>query len=224
MLSRLLRETGGDSITQPMSWLEISGPVPPEKQVVQYLASVATPSKARAEQEKAAQAAAEEQTQQRVREARETGRREGEIAGRNAAAAEMQAVMQQLAASIKELAEYRPRLRRDAEQDLVRLALAIARKIVNRELSVDPDSIAGLARMGLEKLRVNEVMRVRVHPQHQGALKEYLTRTGALHIDVVASPAQPRGTLIIETTRGDLDVSADTQLAEIERGLTDRLR
>jgi flagellar biosynthesis/type III secretory pathway protein FliH len=41
---------------------------------------------------------------------------------------------------------------------------------------------------------------------------------------VSADPAQERGGVIFETSRGKLDVSIGTQLREIERGLTDRLR
>jgi flagellar assembly protein FliH len=111
-----------------------------------------------------------------------------------------------------------------AESDLVRLAISIARRIVLRELSVDPETIAGIARVALDKLRMQETTRVRVHPEHKGPIQEFLAKSGAAHIEVAGDPAQPRGGVIFETTRGNLDVSADTQLREIERGLTDRLR
>jgi flagellar assembly protein FliH len=224
MLSRVLRLDAGAAAT-PMNWLEVAKPVPPERQSIQYIPAAPPPrSKAQVEAETAAQATAEAQIEHRVREAREMGRREGEIAGRQAAGAEVQPVLLALGAAIREIAELKPRLRKEAEGDLVRLALAIARRVVNRELSVDPEAITGLIAMGLEKLRLNEVTRVRVHPQHQAALKEYLGRTGAMHVEVNVNAAQERGTAVIETIRGNLDVSAETQLAEIERGLTDRLR
>jgi flagellar assembly protein FliH len=223
MLSKILRENGAGAST-PMNWLEVSAPVSPSQQAIQYIPASPPPrSKAWEEREQATLAAAEAQIEKRVREAREMGRREGEAAGRQAAEAEVQPVLQKLAVAVHEVAELRPRLRKQAEADMVRLALAIARRIVNRELSVDPEAIVGLIRMGLDKLRLNEVVRIRVHPHHQAVLKEYLARSGALHVEVISNAAQAPGTAVIDTSRGDLDVSVETQFGEIERGLTDRL-
>ena len=42
-------------------------------------------------------------------------------------------------------------------------------------------------------------------------------------IVVAPDPAREPGTVIFETERGDLDASVESQLREIERGLTDRL-
>jgi flagellar biosynthesis/type III secretory pathway protein FliH len=41
---------------------------------------------------------------------------------------------------------------------------------------------------------------------------------------VVPDAARELGSVVFETERGSLDASVDTQLEEIERGLTDRLR
>jgi flagellar biosynthesis/type III secretory pathway protein FliH len=41
---------------------------------------------------------------------------------------------------------------------------------------------------------------------------------------LVADKTLDRGAAIFETNRGNLDASAETQLLEIEQGLTDRLR
>jgi flagellar assembly protein FliH len=223
MLSKVLRQDGAGAGT-PMDWLEVSAPVSPEQQAIQYIPAASPPrSKAWAEREQATLRAADAQIEKRIHEAHEMGRRKGEAAGRQAAAAEVQPVLQRLAAAIQEVSELRPRLRKQAESDLVRLALAIARRIVNRELSVDPEAITGLVRMGLDKLRLNEVVGIQVHPHHQAALKEHLARSGAMNVEVSSNAAQERGTAVIETTRGKLDVSVETQLGEIERGLTDRL-
>src|SRR5690348_3508828 len=77
---------------------------------------------------------------QRLREAHAAGVREGEAAGQRRAAAELQPVIARLVRSIDEISGLRPRLRREAERDVVQLALAIARRILARELSVDPDA------------------------------------------------------------------------------------
>ena len=160
--------------------------------------------------------------ERKVQEARETGRREGEAAARQAAQTQLQGVLQKLTVSIQETVDLRPRLRREAEADLVRLAVAIARRILNREVNTDPEAIGGLVRVGLEKLRSQEVTRLVVHPEFQKAIQELLQRQGVAHVEIAADPAQDRGTVIFQTNRGNLDLSIETQLREISRGLTDR--
>jgi flagellar assembly protein FliH len=216
-----------------MDWLAVTGPVPPERESIQYLPPPLEPelqtiSGEEIARERAAHAAERAGMEQRIRQAheagRQEGRREGELAGREAAAGEVQPVLQKLSGAIAEIAGFRPRLRQEAETDVVRLSLAIARRIVNRELNVDPEAIVSLVRAGMEKLRLQEVVRVRVHSQHQDAVRQYLARVGAGNVEVTSDGLQERGSALIETTRGDLDVAVETQLMEIERGLADRLR
>ena len=137
----------------------------------------------------------------------------------------MPRVLERLAHSIDELASLRPRLREQAEAGLIRLAVAIARRVVRRELTVDPDAITGLVKAALEQLAAHEGVRVRVHPEHEGTVRACLAGAGgAADIEVIGDQALERGSAVFETARGTLDASAETQLAEIERGLTDRLR
>jgi flagellar assembly protein FliH len=160
-----------------------------------------------------------------VAEARQAGRNEGEAAARRAAEADLRPVIDRLARSIEELASLRPAALAQAEANLLKLALAIARRVLHRELSIDPEAVEGLVRVALEKVRVEEVRRVRVDPAHAAALKAALERLpGARGIEIQADPRLERGGVVLETGRGNLDASVDTQLAEIERGLTDRLR
>jgi len=162
--------------------------------------------------------------EERVKEAHAAGFREGEAAGRNRAAAELQPVIERLERSITELSGLRSRLRREAEGDLVRLALAIARRILRRELAVDPDAIHGLVLGALEKLQGQETCRVRVHPAHASMVSACLRQTAAAApVEVVADASRELGTVIFETERGSLDASIESQLREIERGLSDRL-
>ena len=157
-------------------------------------------------------------------ETRETAFREGEAAGRAQAQAEMRPMLEQLARTGKELAALRPRLREQAEEDLVRLAVAIARRVVRRELTVDPQTITGLVKAALEQLAAGETARLRVHPAHEAIVRTFLADGGRAAISVSSDAALAPGGAIFETARGNLDASAETQLAEIERGLTDRFR
>lgn len=167
----------------------------------------------------------ERQCEQRLREARAAGVKEGEAAGRSRAQAEMQAALDRLARSIDDVGSLRARLRAEAEADLVRLSLAIARRILRREISLDPDALHGLILGALAKLQGQEIARVRVHPSHAASLAACLKQNlNAEHVEVVADPSREAGSVIFETPRGNLDAGVESQLAEIERGLADRLR
>ncbi len=72
----------------------------------------------------------------------------------------MQPVLERLARTIEELGHWRARLRREAEGDMVQLSLAIARRVLRRELAVDPDAMHGLVLGALEKLQAQEICRV----------------------------------------------------------------
>jgi flagellar assembly protein FliH len=161
----------------------------------------------------------------KLREARAAGVREGEAAGRSKAAAEMQPVIDRLTRSIEEISGLRARLRREAEQDLIRLALAIARRVIRRELAVDPDALHGLVLGALEKLQGQEICRVRVHPSHAATVSASLRQLAAASpVEVIPDATRQPGTVIFETDRGNLDASIESQLREIENGLGDRLR
>jgi flagellar assembly protein FliH len=167
----------------------------------------------------------QKQCEQKVREAHAAGQREGEASGRSRAGADLQPAIDRLARAVEEIGGMRGRLRVEAEADMVKLAMAIARRVLRRELAIDPDALHGLVLGALEKLHGQEICRVRVHPSHAGLVSNSLRQNSAsAHVEVVADPSRELGAVIFETQRGNLDASVESQLKEIERGLADRLR
>jgi flagellar assembly protein FliH len=161
--------------------------------------------------------------ERRAREAHEAGFREGEAAGRAQAQDELRSAIERLAASIGEIDRYRGQVLRHTEQDAVLLAIAIARRVLRRELTVDPAAIQGLVRAALERLQSQEGCRVRMHPDYVPALRASIEELGmGAKVEVIPDPAQEPGAAVFEMTRGNLDASIDSQLREIERGLADR--
>lgn len=117
------------------------------------------------------------------------------------------------------------RFRHEAEEDVIALSLAIARRILHREITVSPDALLGLLKAALEKIEVREIHRVRVSRQDAPLVQQHLDQIG-LHqrVELVPDPGLERGSAILESSRGVLDVSVETQLAEIERGFADLVR
>jgi flagellar assembly protein FliH len=152
------------------------------------------------------------------------GIRAGEESARQSLESDVREAVQRLAATAAELAETRAETIRRAEADTVRLSIEIARRVLHREISVDGSALEALIKAALEKLQAQEVYRVHVHPDQEKLVRACLDQTGrGQSIVVVSDPAQPEGGAVFEISRGSLDASVGTQLAEIERGLIDQL-
>jgi len=151
------------------------------------------------------------------------GRREADAEAHQRFSGAMQNTAERLAQSVKQLADVRPRLCKEAEADLLRLALAIAQRILHRELNIDPTALEALVKLSLDRLGRQEQIRVRVHPPLADSVRAMLAKLSARPIDVAPDSALEAGGIVFETARGQLDASIHSQLNEIERGLIDHL-
>jgi flagellar assembly protein FliH len=216
MLSKVLDEATADA--QPLSWRRS---VPIRTAAAQPVDSAAPDEilqlRARLTEMHAA-------GEQQARQSYEAGLRAGEGVAKKALESETRAVVDRLAATIADVASARSDAIRRAEADTVRLAVEIARRVLHRELSVDPNALEALAKAALNKLQSQEIRRVRVHPDQEELLRASLRQTGrGKTIEVVADPSQPPGGILFDIGRGMLDASVNTQLDEIARGLADQL-
>jgi len=158
-------------------------------------------------------------------EAYQRGFAEGKNVGQQQAKAELQPVLDQLGKSLAALSSLRSRIRSEAEGDLLKLAISIARRVLHRELTLEPESIEGLIRVALEKLQSRELCRIRVHPDQEGTIRNALERfSNSQKVELVADSSMQCGDVIFETAHGNLDASIESQLREIERGFADRMR
>ena len=69
---------------------------------------------------------------------------EGERAGAAAAQAQSAALAQELARSLEDLTRVRAEMIRHTEKQMVQLALAVARRVVHREVSLDPNLLLAM--------------------------------------------------------------------------------
>jgi len=153
------------------------------------------------------------------------GLQAGESAAEQRAAARLAPALENFASIVKDMASAKKHLRKEAEEPMVRLALAIARRILHREIATDPEAILGLIRAGLDKLDARERFSLRLAPVDAAVVRE---KRGQLDfpeaVEIVVDAALSPGSAVFETARGELDASAGTQLDEIERGFTDLMR
>lgn len=164
-----------------------------------------------------------------IKKARAAGYQQGVAAGEAAGAQKAQARLDPVLASfsgiIAELEATGTRLRMEAEQAAVALALEVARRVLHREVASDPEAILGLVKAAFQKAAAKDTRRLRLSPEDSETIRENRSRLNLPQgVEITADRTLPRGSAIFETSRGELDASVDTQLVEIERGLADVLK
>jgi flagellar assembly protein FliH len=148
------------------------------------------------------------------------GYAQGERAGLEAGGKRIDAVLRRLGETIDELAGLRRQIVQQSEQQLVQLALALAKRIVRRELATDDELLAALARVALERLGEARPATIRLHPEDFGRTTAgRLDQWAAAHVTVVADPNVNRGGCLVESPFGFVDASVDAQLQELAAAL-----
>jgi flagellar assembly protein FliH len=166
----------------------------------------------------------EKEIEARVAASYKQGFAAGEAAGAQRAGAKLEPAVTAFGSMVNELAGLRPRFRAEAEEATVALAIAIARRVLHRELATDPEAILGLVKAAFHRCDARESYRLRVSPPDAEIVRANRDALGLPPaVEIVSDAALTRGSAIFETSRGELDASAGTQLAEIERGFADAL-
>jgi type III secretion protein L len=107
------------------------------------------------------------------------------------------------------------------EQDLVRLALRVAEKIIGEQLRSDPSTIVSIVREALKSVRRDRNLTIQVNPQYTDELRRRLdqlkTSVGvSVEIQVVANHAVAPGGCVVESELGVIDAQLETQLRCLE--------
>jgi flagellar assembly protein FliH len=154
------------------------------------------------------------------REAFTKGYAQGERAGIEAGGKRAEAMLRRVAQTLDELAKLRRTMIRETERQTVELALTLARRVVTRELSIEPDLVAALAHVALERLGESSPATIRLNPDdystvaaHRGDQWE-----GTL-VSIVPDPAVARGGCLVESDFGVIDGSIEAQFEELTRAL-----
>jgi flagellar assembly protein FliH len=170
-----------------------------------------------------------EETRRSFEAGRERGRIEGrqkESESRDAAeAAKEERQARQLAGLTGSFAVERDRYLQVVEQEVVKLALAVAARILRREAQMDPLLLTGAVRVALGQLAATTEVRLRVPEADLDLWTEAINLLPnlALKPAVEAGEGMRLGDCEIETGMGSVDLGIRAQLGEIERGFFDRI-
>lgn len=169
-----------------------------------------------------------EETRRAHEAGRERGRQEGRQIESKAQLAAQKAAedrrLRQAADLIASFEQARDHYLQAVEQEVVRLALAIAARILRREAQMDPLLLTGSVRVALGQLSGSTEVRLRVPPEDIALWSDAIALLPnlALKPTVLAGEGMHLGECVIETVLGSVDLGIRSQLGEIERGFFDR--
>jgi flagellar assembly protein FliH len=169
-----------------------------------------------------------EETRRSFETGRERGRQEGRLAEHEAQAAAHATAEQerarQAAHLIESFTQERDRFLHEVEHEVVKLALAVAARILRREAQMDPLLLTGAVRVSLGQLAGSTQVRLRVPPAELDLWTEAVALLPKLAVKptVLAGEGMLLGDCVIETEMGSVDLGIRAQLGEIERGFFDR--
>lgn len=119
--------------------------------------------------------------------------------------------------------EVRDRVWRETEQDLLRLAVRLAEKIVGREIEKDSRTVVNIVATALQNARQQEKLTVRVNPTNlalvEKEIENFASGGRTRFLDFIADPRVSVGGCLIESEVGTIDAQLETQFRILERVL-----
>ena len=152
------------------------------------------------------------------REGYELGRKEGRQAGQK----DIKQAVANLARVIDAFTDPLQEVDAAVEQELVSLALAIAKQIIRRELKTDPGQVVGVVREALAALpSASRRVQIVLHPEDAQLVREALL-SGAgeeTHWHISEDPLLTRGGCRISAEHSQIDATVEQRIAAISNQL-----
>ncbi len=113
------------------------------------------------------------------------------------------------------------------ETELIKLAVAVAKKVIGRSVEMDPGTVLQTAKEALRSVRSERRVTIKVNPSDEAALREQTASLKILGAEVgelviIGNPSIEAGGCIVESDLGMIDAQIGTQLASIENALLRR--
>jgi flagellar assembly protein FliH len=156
------------------------------------------------------------------------GRELGEQAGLESAMQKLESLLTGGHKLIGELGELHRQTCRDVEADLVQLALAVARKIVGRDVSLGPEAVTRIIREALGQVEHAGKITIKLNPADLELLADIkpqllsgLPEAGRAVFE--ADEGIARGGCLIETDEGEVDARIERQFQVVEEAFRTEL-
>lgn len=162
--------------------------------------------------------------------AQETGQKlgfdSGYQAGFNQSIEETQNILASAETVINGAYQAQKEILQNTEKEMLTLVVAIAKKVIQKELKMQKDIILKITEQAIKELKDREVVKIMVNPQVVELMKKaspiLQQRINGLEvIKIIEDKSIPVGGVIVESPSGKIDGQIDTQLDEIYNKLID---
>ena len=131
---------------------------------------------------------------------------------------------QRVASLLAGIADQMKALQRTVERDAYRFAIAVAERIIRRDVTLTDDIVVTQIKEAIQRIVGVESIKLRVHPSDEGAVRThravFLSSLDNLRDVVIETDeGMERGGCIIESASGNVDARISTQLRQIETSL-----
>lgn len=159
--------------------------------------------------------------QEGFNEGLEKGLNEGEKIGSERTAQKLEPVLDSLRQVLLQLKSLRQDTYQRIEKEVVELALAIARKVICREIEVDKEVVVCVAREALAKVEDPGRITIKLNPSDLQFINETKYQLSEMieNIDNVTLESEDRiqsGGCVVETDLGQIDARIEHQLQAVE--------
>jgi flagellar assembly protein FliH len=133
---------------------------------------------------------------------------------------EIGSLREDLRATIDRISNLADEITAKLEPEAVALALEIAKKVVAREIGIDPEAVLSVTKNALSKLHSRCLASVHLHPDDLAFVQEHRNKLN-FHgsLELIEDDSVTPGGCLIHTGTGDIDARIETQFDEITNGL-----
>jgi flagellar biosynthesis/type III secretory pathway protein FliH len=159
--------------------------------------------------------------QEGFNEGLEKGLNEGEKTGSERAARKLEPVLDSLRQALLQLQTLRQDTYQRIEKEVVELALAIARKVICREIAVDKEVVVCVAREALAKVEDPGKITLKLNPSDLQFINETKYQLSEMIGNIDNITLEPEGSIqsggcVVETELGQIDARIEHQLQAVE--------
>lgn len=145
----------------------------------------------------------------------------GERAGMEVGQQKATALLQRLQIILKELAEMKDNLAREIEPGVIKLSIAIARKVIATELTQSPESIAAMVKAALRKVEKTGPVTIKINPAIAELMEKMKPELLSIHPEIIfdIDPTASFGGPLVIGPVDEVVTDIDEQIKEIEHEL-----
>jgi flagellar assembly protein FliH len=155
------------------------------------------------------------------RDAYHAGFEQGERAGERLAAQKLEPLLKAFQELLESIARDRERLIEEQRQELIKIAFALATRVVHRAIEMEPSVVVEVVEAALAKAARSQRVTLRLSPHDRQLVEQQMKRrTGGTwppaSIAIQEDESVGRGGCRLETETGDIDATIEMQLRTLK--------